>query len=77
MIDLVSIETRVREICLEVGEFIRVESLSFDRSQIHLKQGFNNLVSYVDRESERRLVDVLLRLIPGAGLIGEIGRAHV
>ncbi len=73
MIDLIAIETQVRELCLEVGDFIRVESLSFDRSQIHLKQGFNNLVSYVDRESERRLVDALLRLVPGAGIIGEEG----
>lgn len=73
MIDLLAVEPQVRDLCLEVGEFIRVEGLSFDRSQVLQKEGFNNLVSYVDRESERRLVETLLRLIPGSGILGEEG----
>ncbi|MBL7852742.1 MAG: inositol monophosphatase, partial [Cyclobacteriaceae bacterium] len=48
-IDLKPVEQHVMELCHDVGEFIRVESLSFDRSRILQKEGFNNLVSYVDK----------------------------
>jgi len=73
MIDLSSVEQNVMNLCHDVGEFIRVESLNFDRSRILLKEGFNNLVSYVDKESEKTLVSTLSRLIPGSGLLGEEG----
>lgn len=73
MIDLVSVEQHVMEVCHDVGEFIRVESLNFDRSRILLKEGFNNLVSYVDKESEKKLVSTLSELIPGSGILGEEG----
>ena len=73
MIHLPSVEKGVMELCHEVGEFIRVESLSFDRSKISLKEGFNNLVSYVDKESEKKLVSTLSKLIPGSGIMGEEG----
>lgn len=73
MIDLPSLEKNVMGLCLEVGEFIRMEGLSFDRSQILHKQGFNNLVSYVDKESEKKLVHSLSRFIPGSGILGEEG----
>lgn len=72
-IDLKPVEQHVLELCHEVGEFIRVESLSFDRSRIIQKEGFNNLVSYVDKESEKKLVSTLSKLIPGSGIVGEEG----
>ncbi len=75
MIDLSSVEQHVMELCHEVGEFIRVESLNFDRSQILQKEGFNNLVSYVDKESEKTLVSTLSQLLPGSGILGEEGAA--
>lgn len=73
MIDLLSVEQNVMNLCHDVGEFIRVESLNFDRSKILQKTGFNNLVSYVDKESEKTLVSGLSRLIPGSGILGEEG----
>ena len=67
------IEKLTIETCLEVGGFIRYESENFDRSRIEQKNGFNNLVSYVDKESEKRLVKALSAIIPGSGFLAEEG----
>ncbi len=72
-IDLSLIEKQTIEACLEVGEFILYESENFDRSRIEQKESFNNLVSYVDKESEKRLVKTLANIIPGSGFLGEEG----
>ncbi len=69
--DLKNIEKSVIGICREVGEFIRLESASFDRNRIEQKQVFNNLVSYVDKESEKMLVNQLKKILPQAGFITE------
>jgi len=71
--DLQKIEKEVVEISLEVGNFIRTEGLSFDLSRIEQKQSFNNLVSYVDKEAEQRLVNVLEKIIPGSSCLAEEG----
>lgn len=60
-------------ICLQVGDFIATESARFDRAHIEKKMGFNNLVSYVDKQSEKMLVTELSRILPGSGFIGEEG----
>lgn len=71
--NLANIEQGVIDICREVGEFIRAEGESFDRSRIEQKNVFNNLVSYVDKESEKKLVKTLSQLLPQAGFITEEG----
>jgi len=71
--NLKELERNVIEVCQEVGEFIYAESVNFDRSRIEQKSGFNNLVSYVDQEAERRLVKVLQQILPQAGFITEEG----
>jgi len=71
--DLLKIEKGVIEICREVGDFISREGASFDRSRIEQKNTFNNLVSYVDKESEKILVRTLAKLFPDAGFITEEG----
>ena len=71
--NLKDIEKNVIEVCAKVGEFIFTEGTNFDLSRIELKGGFNNLVSYVDKEAERRLVTVLQKLVPQAGFITEEG----
>lgn len=73
MIDLSAVEKNVISLCREVGDFIDREGSSFDRSRIEQKEGFNNLVSYVDKESERKLVYALSKMIPGSGFIAEEG----
>ena len=72
-INLSQVEKQTIEICQEVGAFIRHESENFDRSRIEQKDGFNNLVSYVDKESEKKLVKALSQIIPGSGFLGEEG----
>jgi myo-inositol-1(or 4)-monophosphatase len=71
--DLKAIEKSVVKLSLEVGDFIRNEGEAFDRTRIEQKTEFNNLVSYVDKEAERRLVAVLKELVPQAGFITEEG----
>ncbi|CAN5610281.1 inositol monophosphatase family protein [soil metagenome] len=73
MIDLTAIEKNVMNVCREVGDFIDFEGSQFDRSRIEQKEGFNNLVSYVDKESEKKLVSALSKILPGSGFIGEEG----
>ena len=71
--NLADIEKNVIEVCGQVGEFIYTEGSNFDRTRIEQKNGFNNLVSYVDKEAERRLVKVLHEIFPQAGFITEEG----
>lgn len=73
MISLQTIEKDVIELSLEVGEFIHQEWLQFDQSKIEKKESFNNLVSYVDKESEQRIVAGLQKIVPGASFLGEEG----
>jgi myo-inositol-1(or 4)-monophosphatase len=68
-----------REICKEIekaacetGAFIMKESKIFDINSTERK-GFNDFVSYVDKVSEKMLVDKLSQLLPEAGFITEEG----
>ncbi len=70
---LEEIQKGVIEVCKEVGDFIVHEGNNFDRDKIEQKNDFNNLVSYVDKEAERKLVKRLRELLPEAGFITEEG----
>lgn len=71
--NLAQVEKGVISVCYEVSEFMRKEQAAFDRSRIEQKTGFNNLVSYVDKESEKMIVSALEKLVPQAGFITEEG----
>src|SRR5689334_12028139 len=71
--NLQSINQEVVALCRSVAKFIRTESENFDRVHIEQKEKFNNLVSYVDKEAEKKLVTVLQKLLPQAGFITEEG----
>ncbi|MFN6090387.1 MAG: inositol monophosphatase family protein, partial [Cyclobacteriaceae bacterium] len=71
--NLLLVEKQVIQLCEEVGNFIRTENENFDRTRIEQKGSFSNLVSYVDKEAESRLVQRLSEIIPGAGFIAEEG----
>lgn len=71
--NLSTVENNVIELCSEVAEFIRTERIHFDHSRIEQKGTFSNLVSYVDKESERKLVESLKKILPGAGFLAEEG----
>lgn len=67
----------LNQICLsvtkataEVGKFIMKEKINFQSASIE-KKGHNDLVSYVDKQSEVMLVDKLKKLLPEAGFITE------
>ena len=55
-----------------VADFLRVEFGRVSAEQVELKS-LNQLVSYVDEEAERRLVDGLRGILPAAGFLTEEG----
>jgi myo-inositol-1(or 4)-monophosphatase len=61
---------KVIQLSKTVGEFIRTEKLNFSTEKIEVK-GVNDLVSYVDKTSEQKIVDALSKLLPEAGFIVE------
>jgi myo-inositol-1(or 4)-monophosphatase len=61
-----------RKIAEEVGAFIEKERLHFSMDRVEHK-GFNDLVSYVDKEAEKKLVAQLQTIFPEAGFITEEG----
>lgn len=63
---------QVIELTHEVGGFILKEKNKFNPSDIQ-KKGFNDLVSYVDKTSEKKLVKGLQKILPGSGVLGEEG----
>ena len=63
MLDLEKITLKVREIALRAGAFLRKERSGFDRSKVE-KKNAHDYVSYVDKESERRIVAQLRELLP-------------
>ena len=71
-IDLQHTLNEVVKIARRTGEFIRHEGQQFDRTKIQEK-GLNNLVSYVDMEAEKMIVQTLKFTLPEAGFITEEG----
>jgi len=74
--DLNKVLNQVIQLSKEAGEFIQTEGKSFDLSKVEYK-GHNNLVSYVDKETERMLIQSLKKILPGSGFIAEEGTENV
>lgn len=72
MDDLQQLLHQTISICKEVGTFVKHEHGIFKKSSIEYK-GHNDLVSYVDKEAERKLVHGLSALLPESGFIAEEG----
>lgn len=62
----------VCELSKEVGLFIKNERQKFSSDKIEIK-GKNDLVSYVDKTAEQKIIESLSKLIPEAGFIAEEG----
>ena len=60
------------EIARSAGRFMASERKNFDVSRIESK-GLHDLVSYVDKESEKQIIGQLSELIPDSGFIAEEG----
>lgn len=63
---------QTQEIAKNVGSFIRKERQHFSADKVEHK-GFNDLVSYVDKEAEKMIVAALSKILPEAGFITEEG----
>jgi myo-inositol-1(or 4)-monophosphatase len=72
MIDLKHICEEVEKAARETSVFIRQESKVFDINRAE-KKGLNDFVSYVDKGSEKMLVEKLSILLPEAGFLAEEG----
>jgi myo-inositol-1(or 4)-monophosphatase len=68
--NLLDITKQTVNIAKEVGEFIRTERKTFSYTKVEIK-GLNDLVSYVDKTSEKILVEKLSLIFPEAGFIVE------
>ncbi len=60
----------VIQLAKTVGEFIRAEKEIFSIDKIEIK-GLNDLVSYVDKAAEQKIVEALSKFLPEAGFIVE------
>lgn len=65
----------VVELARQVGMFIKIEELKVKKADIEVKS-LNSLVSYVDKEAERRIVEALSEILPKAGFIAEEGTSN-
>ncbi len=72
MIDLKKICLQVCDLTKETGNFIKTEAVKFKSEKIETK-GKNDFVSYVDKSSEKLLINGLSKLLPEAGFIAEEG----
>lgn len=62
----------VKELAIETGSFIKKERLHFENDKVE-KKGAHDYVSYVDKESESKLVDGLSKILPDAAFLTEEG----
>lgn len=72
MINLKNICKEIEIAAQETGIFILKESEGFDLSRVE-KKGLNDFVSYVDKGSEKMLVERLSLILPESGFIAEEG----
>lgn len=70
--NLAQITDEISAIAIDAGAFLLQERSRFQPDAIEYK-GLNNLVSYVDKETEKQLVERLSKLLPEAGFITEEG----
>lgn len=69
-INLPQLTQQVVDLSIQVGDFIRQEQQHFNYNDVEIK-GLNDLVSYVDKTSEQKLVEKLEKIFPEAGFIVE------
>ncbi|MEO9869776.1 inositol monophosphatase family protein [Ekhidna sp.] len=69
--NLENITLQVAELAKAVGSFIRQERRTFSYDKVEYKGGKSDLVSYVDKESEKQIISGLQKLLPAAGFITE------
>lgn len=68
--NLKTLTTQVAHLSKSVGRFIGEEVNKISKEDIHEK-GLHDVVTYVDKESEKRLINELKKILPSAGFIAE------
>ncbi|MBN1198071.1 MAG: inositol monophosphatase [Bacteroidales bacterium] len=68
--DLQKLTLSVCRLCEETGQFLRQEAGRLTREDIREKSDAN-FVTYVDEQSEMRLIEGLMKLVPESGFIAE------
>jgi len=67
------ITLQITKLAREAGDFQLRELKNFERSNIESKGRSNDLVSYVDKETEKLVIEGLSKLVPEAGFETEEG----
>jgi myo-inositol-1(or 4)-monophosphatase len=70
--NLIQICEEVKKVAIEAGSFIAQEAEKFNTASVEYK-ATNNVVSYVDKEAEKLIVEKLQKILPQAGFITEEG----
>lgn len=68
--DLEKLTHQVCDLAVETGEFLKQEISKLKATDVQSK-GLHDYVTSFDRESERRIVEKLAKLLPGSGFIAE------
>jgi myo-inositol-1(or 4)-monophosphatase len=68
--NLNTLTTQVAHLSKAIGFFIKNEVDKVSKKDIQEK-GLHDLVTYVDKESERRIIEELSKILPEAGFIAE------
>ena len=69
-LDIKDITEQVKLVALQAGSFVRRQRLSFHPERVETK-GTHDYVSYVDKETERMVVESLRAILPEAGFLTE------
>ncbi|MBT8232032.1 MAG: inositol monophosphatase, partial [Bacteroidia bacterium] len=72
---LFDLKSELISLCQKTANFIRQEMDKVSLSDVEAKE-LNSLVSYVDKEAEKRIVTKLKALLPEAGFITEENTIH-
>jgi myo-inositol-1(or 4)-monophosphatase len=68
--ELASIAEKVAQLSLQIGGWMKLQTIEEGTADT---KTYNNLVTFVDKESERRFVEGLRQIVPSAGFIAEEG----
>ena len=74
--NLEAISKQVINLVKAVGFFIKTESTKVSSGDIEVK-GYNDFVTYVDKEAEQKLIRELKKVLPDAGFIVEEDQSQV
>jgi myo-inositol-1(or 4)-monophosphatase len=67
---------QVESLVNQVGAYIRNERMNFQSNRVEYKD-VHDLVSYVDKTSEKKLIEGLEKIIPGSAFRGEESGTHL